>query len=507
MLKLKIWFFAILIFVTFGCKNNNNNPDNSVVSTKLHSVGLDLKIQDTSFTKICFANPYKTNINLIFQINHNFWFSKHQLIHDILNQDIRNIARVDEKIYKAWVFMILNTAHQPPLDLEPDELNNPLVLFNSIGSGFCYNRAVCLAQLWSALGFRSRIIHLGGHAVPEVYDHDKWKMLDPDNGIYFTDSSGTIASVEEIAVSANSLIIDTIMAYDFTQLLNILVNKDSFIDLFTSTKNNVTDTSGTTYFYPEQTCLSLPPFAKLEFPVHNSLADRNSSYSFCRLTVPLNYTGLINIPFIIHHIEGHGFLINDKRIIVPPKNKKPYPAGLYYLCCDSLKIYAYINPLLLNFNQTNEIQLFSFDRLFPSVSFGKNETTVSSFYKLRKNQNRALLLQYIPYIQFFLKWPETENINISNLHDLNENIYYVYKNTVKNPKNKKTLDAKINSFIQRIEKENIDKKILYNTISDAALFKLLSIAIIESLPCNVEKYYLDALILKLRIIQKQKNSR
>jgi len=504
--KLIVGFCILLsLLLNLFCKENQSNPNVNGISRKINLQEYILKIKDTSITKICFTNPYKTKINIAFQLNHKFWFSKDQLINNILKQDIEKIPKVDDKIYKAWVFIILNTFHQPPLELNLKKINNPLEKLNSIGSGFCVNRAICLARIWSALGFQCRIVHLGGHAVPEVYDRGHWKMFDPDNGLFFTDSLGNIASVDEIVTLNNSLIIDTSRADEFNQLLNIFVNKKQFFDLFTTTENNFIDTTEIKNFYPEQTYLSLPPNAKFEFPVFNSDAYKYTNYNFCRLTIPNQFSGLISIPFVIHHIEGNGFLMDDMANIYYGNKNFPIASGLYYLKCDSMKIYAYINPLLMALNNTNSIKILSSDSLFPVVSFSKNEIRFVSKSELKVKMDEPLFQHINPYIQFFSKWPEKDSLNISNIQEFKNYIYFVCRNISSENFNKKRLDEKIDDFFQQMQEAGFNPNALFKVISEATIFKLLAIINIESLPAAIEKHYFNALIYKLR--SGQKNNR
>jgi hypothetical protein len=500
-IAIRVIYILLLSFVLFGCCSRQEEIEIASRPGIFYKEYL-LTIEDTNSTKLCILNTNKFSVSLIFQINDKFWFSKQQLIRSVLNTDACYKINADEKIYKAWIFTLINSVHQPPFDLEPAEINNPLVFFNSDGRGYCYNRAVCLAKLWVYLGFQSRIVHLGGHAVPEVFEDKKWKMFDPDNGIFYKDSLGNIASVDEIAEHSNGLIMDTGMALYSEQLINILFNKEYFLRLFTSEKNNVVDTSGIIEKNTENPFLTIPPGARFEYPVCNPIADSFDHGYYCRLNIPAHYEGWVSFPFIIDHIEGNGFMINSKKIIFPGKISNPVASGQYYLLCDNLSVYAYINPMIVGMEQKNKVKLVT-DRDVP-VSVFLEKTEVNSNIKNNIPEiNKIIICQFDKYQSLFSVATTGVYHDIKSLQDFKDYVFMVYPKT-HHEKNDALPGLKIDYLLHRIEKEEIDTVAFINLMANRVFTNMLTVMIIELSPEQISQLYMDDLILTLKKMHPQK---
>ena len=103
-----------------------------------------------------------------------------------------------EKALKLWNF----TSKWSKMGIPPSrnrEPCDPLKLFNSIEFALCGGINSALANLDSLAGLRSRVYHLSGHVVSEVFYNDEWHMFDADRSIYFLDDKGEVASVEYIS--------------------------------------------------------------------------------------------------------------------------------------------------------------------------------------------------------------------------------------------------------------------------------------------------------------------
>lgn len=76
---------------------------------------------------------------------------------------------------------------------------DPLKLFNSIEFALCGGINSALSNLYSLAGLRSRVYHLSGHVVAEVYYDSVWHMFDADRNIYFMNDKGDVADVKYIS--------------------------------------------------------------------------------------------------------------------------------------------------------------------------------------------------------------------------------------------------------------------------------------------------------------------
>ena len=77
-------------------------------------------------------------------------------------------------------------------------LNIPQLTISSVGGGLCGTRSAVLTNILVALGYKARNWCVEGHVVTEVFSDGKWKVLDPDLGVYFMNDDKQIASYKEL---------------------------------------------------------------------------------------------------------------------------------------------------------------------------------------------------------------------------------------------------------------------------------------------------------------------
>lgn len=107
-----------------------------------------------------------------------------------------------EKALAVWD-TVVRYRHQdtPPLEYLHEDLcvHDPIKSFNVYGYGQCCCSASNIEGLARAVGLNTRGRELKGHTVPEVEWKQDWHMLDASLVCYFTDASGDVASVNEVA--------------------------------------------------------------------------------------------------------------------------------------------------------------------------------------------------------------------------------------------------------------------------------------------------------------------
>ncbi|MFY9592290.1 MAG: hypothetical protein WAP54_09950, partial [Bacteroidales bacterium] len=97
----------------------------------------------------------------------------------------------------AWEFVYNNTFKD--IDIVNDNwLNIPQLTISSVGGGLCGTRSAVLTNILTALGYKARNWCVEGHVVTEVFSDGKWKVLDPDLGVYFMNDDKQIASYKEL---------------------------------------------------------------------------------------------------------------------------------------------------------------------------------------------------------------------------------------------------------------------------------------------------------------------
>jgi hypothetical protein len=109
------------------------------------------------------------------------------------------VAAAGEDAPRAiWRFVAESLPHRVPIVNAPWAWRAPLLL-NSSGFGVCGDAASVFYQLARAAGFKARVVLLREHVVAEVEQGGEWAMYDPDRGVFFTDASGRVLSVRDLA--------------------------------------------------------------------------------------------------------------------------------------------------------------------------------------------------------------------------------------------------------------------------------------------------------------------
>jgi hypothetical protein len=101
----------------------------------------------------------------------------------------------EEKARAAYEFQRKHRFHCSTYDAEVRDVVKAL---NCYGYTLCFDDSKCLAQLWQAMGLKTRRGWPYGHSVTEVFYDDAWHMLDGDEHcIYLLRDNKTIASEEQ----------------------------------------------------------------------------------------------------------------------------------------------------------------------------------------------------------------------------------------------------------------------------------------------------------------------
>ena len=64
-------------------------------------------------------------------------------------------------------------------------LHSPALFLNSLGVGWCDDRAAVVHHLLAEMGYTARLWSLQGHVVPEVLINGRWEVWDTDLGVYY----------------------------------------------------------------------------------------------------------------------------------------------------------------------------------------------------------------------------------------------------------------------------------------------------------------------------------
>jgi hypothetical protein len=205
--------------------------------------------------------------------------------------------------------------------------HSPALFFNSIGFGFCDDTAVIYCRLASAAGFDARVWELTGHIVPEIKINGRWKMLDPDLGIYYFNPHGEIAGVEELSLHPEYITkpVHPVMVPPRS------VYSSMIADYYASSRDNRVTVRN---YKPSSTKvfkLTVPPHGQIEFPgvFHQPFITMNGelapSYANLKVTVPVGWTGIVNNPLVLHALRGTGTVrINEKYFVLGSAELQSY---------------------------------------------------------------------------------------------------------------------------------------------------------------------------------------
>ncbi|HNQ67657.1 MAG TPA: hypothetical protein PKN32_04715 [Bacteroidales bacterium] len=231
---------------------------------------------------------------------------------------------------------------------------SPYVMLNSLGGGLCGFRSAVLTNILIKLGFKARSWCLEGHVVTEVYSDGKWKMLDPDYGVYYYNRKNEIASFDELCADASLITNPLIKVVDNDEYNYIYVYSGRMAKLYSSIDDNsLFNVDYDEMFENVELYFELPPGAVFSFPFNKKYA--GNFYAYAELSIPAGYVGKISIPLIVAGMKGSSvvkYLENEycaNEFEVQTIINKNTEVSFEYDIIDNpkgMKIYYYINPLV-----------------------------------------------------------------------------------------------------------------------------------------------------------------
>lgn len=154
-------------------------------------------------------NMGKSSVETFISINESGWIT----VNDIYEKAFRDLTEnpeEEEEILALWNYLASVTEHwYPPIYAHSERFQNvyrPLNALNAWGYGFCSDLSEVFSKLVGGLGYTSRMVYLGSHAVAEVYYEGNWHMFDLDRNAYYRNQGGEIASARELVDNPNLII-------------------------------------------------------------------------------------------------------------------------------------------------------------------------------------------------------------------------------------------------------------------------------------------------------------
>jgi hypothetical protein len=165
-------------------------------------------------------------------------------------------------------------------------------------------------QLMSLFGYQTRLWNLSGHVVSEVLINGTWELYDADLCVYYYNSQGKVASVEDLETKPDLI----------TNPINRLAcaakgaYSQNVANIYSSTDNNKNRTWSYENGLDDYLLnIHLPARGLFEFPtifaspIETFYNNKEAPiYTNARLTIPRKWTGVLNIPFLINSIGYDG---------------------------------------------------------------------------------------------------------------------------------------------------------------------------------------------------------
>lgn len=319
---------------------------------------------------ISIKNIQDKSILIDIDINGSFALSLEVLVEKILDEGEEG----EEDLIKAWRYVAYHLTFDEPVS-QKLMYNDPLLIYNSIGYGFCDDFATLLCSIYRQMGYESRVVNINDHVVTEVKKDNKWQMFDAMHYVYYFNKNGQIASVDEL-YNDTSLITSPSRKIDY----EVFTNKENYFYII----NRYSDLNSKRYTQrkPEvfnfstnllEAHIDLPPQVTIEFPVVSTMKDVRVSLhdssvyeqqKYIKYILPKGFQGTLKTPFLISSIQGDAEIeLNHNKILLDGFDLKlnydrlsQLPLELKVLKAKSdIVIYALINELLLN--DSNEVQV------------------------------------------------------------------------------------------------------------------------------------------------------
>jgi len=323
--------------------------------------------------KIVITNNGAREAELNLNINHKIFQNLGEIVSAI--NDMPDEFKGEPAQRKAWRYVANNTEQ---LKVHSDNvwIHNPVLMLNSLGFGLCDDLATALSFIWKKQGFKSRVWGLGGHVVPEVFAQGKWQMYDPTFGVYYLNNKKEVADVEELAKTPELIFTPNYklpINYNRAFIVEARKYSEDIASLYSSAHDNAVNDS-----YSELKAISdfrihLPAGASMEFPATTPdslfvpyLLGKLHLECFVKITLPQNFAGKINFPFMVCQIKGKGRIkVNDEEFDLE-ENKlnsslsrfEDYKHEIdFEEPKQPIDVYCLLNPFLFNQNGSDTVSI------------------------------------------------------------------------------------------------------------------------------------------------------
>lgn len=224
-----------------------------------------------------------------------------------------------DKVYpydyqKAWRFMVDFTWSAGAPLTDSAWFQHPLTFINSAGWGFCNNKAVVLAKIWMAMGYKARIYYLPDHVVPEVEANNHWEMWDPTYQVFYKDTENNVLGIKDVAGKwdKSNIYDKRATTYAWTRIMGYSkrtldfyksINDGNYYKIIPDSVSN----TNAIFKLPKGSTLCFPVYKQMPLikkTTHKKTYQRD--FAQLMLFIPKNWTGVISYPLIFHGMKSTG---------------------------------------------------------------------------------------------------------------------------------------------------------------------------------------------------------
>ncbi|HIA36918.1 MAG TPA: hypothetical protein EYN89_09395 [Flavobacteriales bacterium] len=396
-------FVSLLIFYCIVFSRCNSDQ------TSWGIVSQNLNTNTPSGSMIRIENLGEESAHFSLKIN-DVLFSNNEELKEYLVDKTDTLESLEKR---SWRFVKDHVYFDQSLT-DSNWIHDPGLFINSLGFGYCDDKAAVLAFVWEKIGLFSRVWNLGGHVVPEVYANDGWSLYDPMYEVYYQTNRNYVNGVKELSKQPSivrSGYLDKMPCKNIHALWNRYSYKTA--KAYLTIDNNMISEWYSKPVAEHDLKIKIPPKGTFEFPgkyeksLVNSKGDSVFSYANAKLTIPKGWTGKINIPLVIHSINGKGLLnISGKeyeidmeplKALINKRTEFIYDMQ-FKQTDDTVEIIYLVNPLVFGLSKENLL-----------VAEGYN-TKLLDFRIVKLNQSKRI--NFPPKYDF----PE-EAFNVANYMD------------------------------------------------------------------------------------------
>lgn len=274
-----------------------------------------------------------------------------------------------EPLYrKVWRYTRTQVTFGIPVS-ERGWYNNPCLLVNSAGFGFCDDMATMNCYLWRQLGYESRCWYLSGHVVPEVKVHGRWEMYDSDLGVCYLRPDGEVAGVQELSKHPDWVTGKVDVLRPVTDRTIDSAQCPCTVSCYATSENNRL-LSVKKLQKPRPFELVIPAGGKMSFPIsghsiwvknpHAETVVRASKSAYLKVEIPSGWKGILPMPLVLYSATGSGMIGHDG-VLHPCGSKffEKYPPhySLAVRASGPLKLLYYVNPRRFFLRTSNQVTI------------------------------------------------------------------------------------------------------------------------------------------------------